>query len=318
MIPVCDLRVRDSGSYTMACRKHTSRFGIDLRREPIAMKRKRVAKKHPEGIRSVDSLTKVLGHSEHVKDVMDECADDLSLVNADLKRETKGGELLPGVETVIAKNEGVETKVQDASTELSTVNQALSDELEEREILESQLVTAKEQGEEARQASLHDPLTGLPNRALFNDRLEHALAQANRHGYAITVMFMDLDDFKTINDTYGHDAGDIVLRTISARLKKTTRDEDTICRYGGDEFLYLLMEISDEHDIVAIVEKVIGAVRMPCPIKTRDLDIELSINPSIGISIFPRNGITVEDLLGSADKAMYRAKRSKSDYEFAD
>jgi diguanylate cyclase (GGDEF)-like protein len=274
----------------------------------------RVLKTH----RPADNLSQVLGHSEHVKDVMDECADDLALVNADLKRGTKSGELLTDVKTVIAKNEAVEDKVQDASSELSTVNQALVEEVQEREILESQLVTAIKQGDEARQASLHDPLTGLPNRALFNDRLDHALAQANRHGYAIAVMFMDLDDFKTINDTYGHDAGDIVLRTISTRLKKTTRDEDTICRHGGDEFLYLLMEISNEHDIIVIVEQIIDAVRKPCPIKTRDLDIKLSINPSIGISIFPKNGITADDLLNSADKAMYRAKRSKTGYEFAD
>jgi diguanylate cyclase (GGDEF)-like protein len=271
-----------------------------------------------EATRPADNLSQVLEHSEHVKDVMDECADDLSLVNADLKREAKSGELLTGVETVITKNEAVEVKVQDASTELSTVNQALMEEVQEREILESQLVTATKQGEEARHASLHDPLTGLPNRALFNDRLEHGLAQASRHGYSIAVMFMDLDDFKMINDTYGHDAGDIVLRTISARLKQTTRDEDTICRHGGDEFLYLLMEISNEHDIVVIVEQIIATVRKPCPITARELDIELSINPSIGISIFPKNGITADALLDSADKAMYRAKRCKSGYEFAD
>lgn len=268
--------------------------------------------------RPAAGLTQVLGHSEHVKDVMDECADDLSLVNADLKREAKGGERLAGVETVIAKNEAVEVKVQEASTELSTVNQSLSEELREREVLEAQLVTATKQGEEARQASLHDPLTGLPNRALFNDRLEHGLAQAHRHSYTIAVMFMDLDDFKKINDTYGHDAGDVVLRTISARLKANTRDEDTICRHGGDEFLYLLMEISNENDIIAIVEQIIGAVRKPCPIKARHLDIELSINPSIGISIFPKHGVTADELLDSADKAMYRAKRGKSGYEFAD
>ncbi|HEX5801442.1 MAG TPA: GGDEF domain-containing protein [Azospira sp.] len=280
------------------------------------MKTRRVAG-DSAAARPAENLTQVLGQSEHVKDVMDECAEDLSLVNANLKREAKGGELPSDVATVIAKNEAVEVKVQDASVELSTVNQALSEEVEEREILESQLVTATKQGEEARHASLHDPLTGLPNRALFNDRLQHALAQASRHGYSIAVLFMDLDNFKTINDSHGHDAGDIVLRTISARLRKSTRAEDTICRHGGDEFLYLLMEISSEEDITAVVEQIIDTVRKPCRIKVRDLDIKLSVTPSIGISIFPKHGISADELLDSADKAMYRAKRSKSGYQFA-
>ena len=179
------------------------------------------------------------------------------------------------------------------------------------------MATVIKQGDEARHASLHDPLTGLPNRALFNDRLEHGLAVASRNGLRFAVIFLDLDNFKMINDTYGHDIGDAVLKTIAGRLKETTRDDDTVCRHGGDEFLYILMNIESEHDISIVAEKIIKAVQVPCDIQVRDISLSLSINPSIGISIFPKDGTTSDLLLDVADKAMYRAKQNKQGYSFA-
>lgn len=267
--------------------------------------------------RAAKSLTQVLGQSERVKDIVEECANDLSSINADLKRELRDGYVSPGVENALEKSEAVESKVDDASAELSQVNRALKEEVTERHVLEAQLVTAIKQGDEARHTSLHDPLTGLPNRALFNDRLEHGLAAANRNGLDFAVMFLDLDDFKMINDTYGHDVGDLVLQMIAGRLKKTTRDDDTVCRHGGDEFLYLLMNTESEHDIAIVAEKIIKAVQMPCDIRLRDVSISLSISPSIGISIFPKDGTTSDALLDVADKAMYRAKQNKYGYSFA-
>lgn len=267
--------------------------------------------------RAAKSLTQVLGQSERVKDIVEECANDLSSINADLKRELRDGYVSPGVENALEKSEAVESKVDDASAELSQVNRALKEEVTERHVLEAQLVTAIKQGDEARHTSLHDTLTGLPNRALFNDRLEHGLAAANRNGLDFAVMFLDLDDFKMINDTYGHDVGDLVLQMIAGRLKKTTRDDDTVCRHGGDEFLYLLMNTESEHDIAIVAEKIIKAVQMPCDIRLRDISISLSINPSIGISIFPKDGTTSDALLDVADKAMYRAKQNKYGYSFA-
>lgn len=267
--------------------------------------------------RAAKSLTQVLGQSERVKDIVEECANDLSSINADLKRELRDGGVSPGVENALEKSEAVESKVDDASAELSQVNRALKEEVTERHVLEAQLVTAIKQGDEARHTSLHDTLTGLPNRALFNDRLEHGLAAANRNGLDFAVMFLDLDDFKMINDTYGHDVGDLVLQMIAGRLKKTTRDDDTVCRHGGDEFLYLLMNTESEHDIAIVAEKIIKAVQMPCDIRLRDVSISLSISPSIGISIFPKDGTTSDALLDVADKAMYRAKQNKYGYSFA-
>jgi len=266
--------------------------------------------------RSANSLTQVLGQSERVKDIVEECADDLSSVNAGLKRELLNKEISPGVEDALEKGEAVESKVQDASAALSLVNRALQEEVKDRNILEDQLATVTRQSDEARHASLHDPLTGLPNRALFNDRLEHGLAMAHRQGFSFAIMFLDLDDFKKINDTYGHDVGDLVLQAMAVRLKETTRDDDTVCRHGGDEFLYILMKIENEQDVAMVAEKIIKAVQMPCAIHLRDFNISLSIKPSIGISIFPNDGTTAEALLDVADKAMYRAKRNKTGYAF--
>jgi diguanylate cyclase (GGDEF)-like protein len=168
-----------------------------------------------------------------------------------------------------------------------------------------------------RNAALHDVLTGLPNRALFIDRLEHGIAQAKRHGWTLAVMFVDLDDFKTINDTHGHEVGDGVLRTIATRLKDGTRSDDTVSRLGGDEFLYLLMEIRNKQDASSIAQKIIAAIHAPCEIGLHDRTVRLTVEASIGIAVFPSGGQTVEALIKSADTALYRAKRSRSGYSFA-
>jgi diguanylate cyclase (GGDEF)-like protein len=197
------------------------------------------------------------------------------------------------------------------------VNQALKDEVKERHVLEDKLSAVTERGKVDRQAALHDHLTGLPNRALFCDRLEHGIQQARRHDRTLAVMFVDLDDFKIINDTYGHDAGDRVLQTIAERLKENTRGEDTVSRHGGDEFIVLINEIGEEKDISSVAENLIKKIQAPCNINTGDLTLNRSIMASIGISIFPKDGATADILVTTADKAMYVAKRNKSGYSFA-
>lgn len=275
---------------------------------------KRKTAKLSKSPRPATKLTQVLGQSERVKDIVEECADDLSSVNAGLKGELLDGDISPAVEDALEKSEAVEGKVQSASEELSLVNIALKEEVQERTILQDQLAAEVKHGEEARHAALHDPLTGLPNRALFNDRLEHGLAHAKRKGTSLVVMFLDLDDFKSINDTHGHDVGDIVLTTIAGRIKQASRDEDTVCRHGGDEFLYMLVEIKSERDITAIAEKIVAMVEVPCDIRIRDINVSLVVHPSIGIAIFPADGITADSLVANADKAMYQAKRNRSGY----
>ncbi|MFZ6751227.1 diguanylate cyclase domain-containing protein [Undibacterium sp. Ren11W] len=263
------------------------------------------------------SLTQVLDQSERIKDVMIECADDLSSVNIALKQKLANDVGALSVENALQTSQSVEEKVQDAAAQLSSVNQALGDEVVERQMLEQRLETAQTQADESRHASLHDALTGLPNRLLFYDRLEHGLAQANRHGWTLAVLFVDLDNFKIINDTLGHATGDYVLKTVAQRLKETIRNDDTFCRHGGDEFLYLLLEVGDEEHIAAITDKIMAAIEAPIAAQELTSAKIPSISASIGIAIFPKNGLTVEALIKSADQAMYQAKVAKASYAFA-
>jgi diguanylate cyclase (GGDEF)-like protein len=196
------------------------------------------------------------------------------------------------------------------------VIQSLRIEIRARKMVDHQLAAAVEQEEGSRNAALHDNLTSLPNRVLFRDRLQHGIAQAKRHHRILAVMFIDLDNFKTINDTYGHEAGDAVLQTVATRLKHNTRDADTVSRYGGDEFLYVLNQVRDENDIAMIASKILSAIQAPCTLNVRDVVVNPSMKASIGISVFPADGLTASALIKSADQAMYQAKESKAGYAF--
>lgn len=271
-----------------------------------------------KGTERVKSLTRVLEQSKRVKDLVEECAQDLSSVNSGIKQELESLDSLPGVESALEKNETIEQKVQEVSKKLSAVNSGLTGQVRDSNLLIHQFAAAVEQEQAARHAALHDVLTDLPNRALFDDRLEHGLAHAKRHGWAMAVMFIDLDEFKKINDLYGHDVGDCVLQTIAQRLKEKTRSDDTVSRYGGDEFLYLLTEIQDEAHVALIAKKILETVQVPCEVNVRDVNICPSIKASIGIAIFPEDGDTAEMLVKKADSAMYRAKQSHCGYAFAE
>ena len=162
--------------------------------------------------------------------------------------------------------------------------------------------------------ALHDALTGLPNRRLLMDRLSLAIAHARRNKGTMAVMFLDLDGFKQINDTLGHDAGDTLLKTVAARLVATVRQEDTVARLGGDEFVIALWELSHVDDASKLVSKVVRAVSQPYSIQGRSV----SMTASVGVSIYPTHGEEVETLMKSADLALYEAKRSgKNDYRIS-
>lgn len=130
-------------------------------------------------------------------------------------------------------------------------------------------------------------------------------------------MFVDLDDFKAINDALGHGAGDLVLQTIAWRLRQSCRAEDTVCRYGGDEFLYLLCDMRDDHDIERVALKVVESIQEPCEVVVRGVMVRKRVEASLGIAVFPRDGRTSEALIKRADGAMYQAKRSERAYVFA-
>lgn len=159
----------------------------------------------------------------------------------------------------------------------------------------------------------HDALTGLPNRLLLLDRLKQALARAHWRKRLVAVMFVDLDRFKNINDSLGHDAGDRLLQQLGERFRRCVRDGDTVARFGGDEFVILLDDIASESDITAIAQKALEALRPPFAIDNQSL----YISASIGISLFPNDGDDSSTLLKHADMAMYRAKEAgKNNYQF--
>jgi len=150
----------------------------------------------------------------------------------------------------------------------------------------------------------HDALTGLPNRSLLNDRISQALAQARRTDQHVAILFLDLDGFKFVNDSYGHAFGDALLRTTAARLEVVVRESDTIARLGGDEFVILLPSLARSEDAVQVASKVLDAFKVKISQDGRDL----YLGASIGISVFPQDGDSCDLLLQHADLAMYRAK----------
>ena len=262
-------------------------------------------------------LTPALGQSGHIHELIKQSADALSSVNTDIQHELANRDVLPGIKIAFDTNEAVIRTLLEAAEEQAAVIQALQNEIRNRTLLQHQLNAAMEQEEGSRNAALHDNLTGLPNRVLFKDRLQHGIAQATRHRWILAVMFVDLDNFKTINDTYGHQVGDAVLQTVATRLKHNTRNEDTVSRYGGDEFLYLLTRLREQKDIAMIAEKILKAIQAPCNLNVRDIVVNPDLDASIGISVFPTDGATADALIKSADEAMYRAKENRSGYAFA-
>lgn len=160
----------------------------------------------------------------------------------------------------------------------------------------------------------YDPVTGLPNRSLFYDRLGHAIAQRKRDKATLSVMFLDLDRFKSINDEFGHTVGDQLLKEVGARLRKVVRETDTVARLAGDEFAVLLEQTSGEPEIRAVGERIVESLK--APIKCGKHRIQTST--SVGVALFPEHGYTAEGLLKSADGAMYLAKRDgRSCYRIA-
>jgi diguanylate cyclase (GGDEF)-like protein len=159
----------------------------------------------------------------------------------------------------------------------------------------------------------YDPLTDVPNRILFRDRLEHAIHLAERDDASFTLMFIDLNGFKQVNDNFGHDAGDAIIRICAERLNACLRRSDSVARMGGDEFTLLLQKIAINTDVAHIAEKVIAAIEQPAEINGH----EVVVGCSIGIAIYPQAGRDADTLLKHADMAMYKAKQEEgSSYRF--
>ena len=161
----------------------------------------------------------------------------------------------------------------------------------------------------------HDALTGLPNRTLFLDRLALAVSQAARSEQQLAVLFIDLNDFKHVNDTFGHNVGDELLRNVAARLKMSLREGDTLSRYGGDEFTVLLPSIEGPQDASVVADKLLQS--LSTPMKLENDSVRILVKVCIGIALYPEDGADTKELLNSADKAMYRIKEHRlSTYSF--
>jgi diguanylate cyclase (GGDEF)-like protein len=256
-------------------------------------------------------ITRALDQSEQVEDKVKEAATDLSSVNAVLKDEVASSGTLRKVERALDKSEAVEAKVQEAATELAAVNDALEDEIEERHALEDRLLESDDalaasrvQESRSRHDALHDATTGLPNMALFNDRLGNTLAQAQRHTRPFAVMFIDVDEFKQVNDIHGHDIGDRVLQIMAQRLQASVRGGDTASRRGGDEFVILALD-TDAPNAASLSARIGESVAQACHVD----GVSLTVTASIGVALYPEDGSSAHELLKKADMAMYTVKR---------
>ena len=175
--------------------------------------------------------------------------------------------------------------------------------------LASSLQAANDQ---LRNMALYDALTGLPNRSLLDDRMDHALRISTRNREHFALLFVDLDRFKPVNDVHGHLAGDELLRQVARRLTACVRQADTVARTGGDEFIIVLERIRHPSDAAEVSQKIVGELSRPFAIDRLSVDISCSI----GISVFPEHGTDVNSLILNADKAMYSAKQHRNSFQF--
>ena len=233
-------------------------------------------------------LGRVLKTNEKIKETLKKAATELTFVNEVLNQEKVPLQIM---KQALTQNEGVEQKVEKAAEDLKLVNVKLASEITERIAIESELADTKSdlaevrddllksqvKEEEAQQIALQDALTGLPNRVSFEQRLDHGLIQAKRHGWGLAVLFIDIDKFKSINDSYGHDLGDKVLVMVANRLQSSVRDEDMVSRWGGDEFVCLLLKVKQEADVTHLAEKMIDRIAEAFEFNGTVLSIKASI-----------------------------------------
>ncbi|MEO5797252.1 MAG: diguanylate cyclase [Rhodoferax sp.] len=174
--------------------------------------------------------------------------------------------------------------------------------------VQAQTMTEAAEGATAQMSYMaqHDILTGLPNRALLTDRLAQSMALAQRHNQKVVLAYLDLDNFKYINDSLGHSVGDALLQAVAQRLSNCVRQSDTVCRQGGDEFVLLLAEVETAQDAARAAAMLVEATSEPYQVGKH----QLQVSASIGLSIYPDDGSDVETLLRHADIAMYHAKKN--------
>ena len=180
-------------------------------------------------------------------------------------------------------------------------------------------ITERKHAEEhIRHVAGHDNLTDLPNRMLFNDRLRQAMAMARRERHELALLYLDLDRFKAVNDTWGHDAGDEVLKAVAARMRRLVRETDTVARIGGDEFTVILPKIVSREDTAKSAQKIVDALSAPFQLHLAEQGSqrEVRIGVSVGITVYPSDAQDVDGLIKTADTAMYEAKQTGNAFQF--
>jgi len=195
------------------------------------------------------------------------------------------------------------TAMRDSSGKLRGFSK-ISRDLTPLKQAESHLIKVKEQMADLAHLAEHDPLTGLPNRLLLNDRIAQGIALASRHAGKVAVLFLDLDGFKQVNDSHGHAVGDKLLCSVAKRLKASVRTPDTVIRNGGDEFILVLQEMKQPNQASITAKRVLKTVADPHKVG----ELELHVTASVGVSIYPEDGQDAETLIKNADTAMYQAK----------
>lgn len=211
--------------------------------------------------------------------------------------------------TVIIRRDGKERAIEDSAAPIHDANGVLTGAV----IVFHDVTDAQAMALRMAYLAQHDFLTNLPNRVLLNDRITQAIAVAERRGSHLAVLFLDLDNFKQINDTLGHTVGDKLLQSVAQRLSSCVRRSDTVSRQGGDEFVILLAQDKYAEDAALTAEKILTALAAPYLIDTH----ELKVTTSIGISTFPANALNAEALIKHADTAMYQAKKAgRNNYQF--
>jgi diguanylate cyclase (GGDEF)-like protein len=270
-----------------------------------------------------DRLGRALARSRRIRIAIRRAAGRLTSATAVLKHGRLEKAPAHAVEQAVSQYEDVQNEVVKAADDLSQVNTDLSIEVAERESIETELaetkldlavarddlVESRASEEEALHQALHDTLTGLPNRALFDQGLEHGLIQAHRHGWGLAVLFVDIDDFKVINDTHGHQVGDDVLLMVAERLRSFLRAEDMVSRWGGDEYACSLLEVESEAEVTRLAKRMCRSIAE----EFESGGVTLSIRCSIGIALYPDHGDSADVLLKNADRAMYDAKGTEDE-----
>jgi diguanylate cyclase (GGDEF)-like protein/PAS domain S-box-containing protein len=267
--------------------------------------------------RMAESLTgwcrgEALGRS--ITDVLRITNGDTTLTNGEALDilDSEDGTAMPAANCttcVLVGRDGVELRIEKTVTPIHDQDGVVTGSV----VAFHDVSAARAKSLEMSRLAQHDSLTGLPNRVLFNDRLTQAISLAMRQDKQLAVMFVDLDQFKKINDSLGHAVGDKLLQSVAGRLVDCVRRTDTVSRLGGDEFVVLLSQVEHEEDVAVSARKILRTLAAPHPVDNKILDVSVSI----GVSTYPSDGPDSENLMNKADAAMYEAKkRGRNNYQF--